>query len=123
MAAITTTPAGIAIVAPGTTAFPPASRYYQIATAQYTTLDGRVIVYLQRRFVPPADRFTLLEEHTVTQGERLDNIAAQALGDPEQFWRICDANNAMRPDDLTATPGRILRITLPEGIAKAQQHA
>ena len=123
MAAITTTPTGIAIVAPGTTTFPPASRYYQTATAQYTTPDGRVIVYLQRRFVPSADRFTLLEEHTVMQGERLDNIAAQALGDPEQFWRICDANNAMRPDDLTATPGRILRITLPEGIAKAQQHA
>ncbi len=123
MAAITTTPTGIAIVAPGTTTFPPASRYYQTATAQYTTPDGRVIVYLQRRFVPSADNFTTLAEHTVTQGERLDNIAAQALGDPEQFWRICDANNAMRPDDLTATPGRILRITLPEGIAKAQQHA
>lgn len=123
MAVITTTPTGIAIVAPGTTTFPPASRYYQTATGQYTSPDGRVIVCLHRRFIPPADRFTLLEEHTVMQSERLDNIAAQALGDSEQFWRICDANNAMRPDDLTATPGRILRITLPEGIAKVQQHA
>jgi hypothetical protein len=52
----------------------------------------------------------------VTQGERLDIIAATYLGDPEQFWRICDANNAMRPDELTETPGRQLRITLPEGI-------
>ena len=90
---------------------------------QYTTPDGRPIVYLLRRFVPPANCFTLLEEHTVMQGERLDNITAQHLGDPLQFWRVCDANNAMRPDDLTATPGRVLRITLPEGIAKAQQHA
>ena len=123
MAAITTTPTGIAIVAPGTTPFPPTSRYYTISTNQYTAPDGRVIVYLNRRFVPSADRFTLLEEHIVTQGERLDNITAQTLGDPLQFWRLCDANNAMRPDELTETIGRSLRITLPEGIAKAQQHA
>ena len=123
MAAITTTPTGIAIIAPGTTPFPPTSRYYTITTNQYTAPDGRVIVYLNRRFVPSADRFTPLEEHVVTQGERLDNITAQTLGDPLQFWRICDANNAMRPDELTETIGRRLRITLPEGIAKAQQHA
>jgi hypothetical protein len=123
MAAIITTPTGIAIVAPGTTPFPPTSRYYTITTNQYTAPDGRIIVYLNRRFVPSADRFTLLEEHVVTQGERLDNITAQTLGDPLQFWRLCDANNAMRPEELTETIGRSLRITLPEGIAKAQQHA
>ena len=50
------------------------------------------------------------------EGERLDIIAAQHLGDPEQFWRLCDANGAMRPDELTETVGRRLRITLPEGI-------
>jgi hypothetical protein len=44
------------------------------------------------------------------------NIAAQYLGDPEQFWRICDGNRAMRPDELTETIGRRLRITLPAGI-------
>jgi len=38
------------------------------------------------------------------------------LGDPELFWRVCDANRAMRPDELTETIGRRLRITLPEGI-------
>ena len=35
---------------------------------------------------------------------------------PRQFWRVCDANAAMRPDELTETIGRRLRITLPEGI-------
>jgi hypothetical protein len=54
----------------------------------------------------------------VTQGDRLDNIAAKYLGDPEQFWRLCDANGAMRPDALTETIGRWLRITLPEGIPR-----
>ena len=59
-------------------------------------------------------------EHMVTEGERLDNITAQYLGDPEQFWRVCDANGAMRPDELTETIGRRLRITLPEGIRERQ---
>ena len=63
-----------------------------------------------------AGRFALLQEHVVTQGERLDNIAAQYLGDPEAYWRLCDANNAMRPEELTETIGRQLRITLPQGI-------
>jgi len=58
----------------------------------------------------------LLQEHTVIEGERLDNITAQHLGDPEQFWRVCDANNAIRPTELTDSPGRRIRITLPEGI-------
>ena len=92
------------------------SRYYGIKTAQLETTDGKKIVYVRRRFVPPPEIFALLQEHTITQGDRLDNITAQYLGDPEQFWRICDANGAIRPDELTETIGRRLRITLPEGI-------
>jgi hypothetical protein len=55
----------------------------------------------------------------VTEGDRLDNITAHYLGDPEQFWRVADANNAMNPTDLVKQPENInrkLRITLPEGI-------
>ena len=96
--------------------FPINSRYLGIVTATIETADRKTIIYLRRRFVPSPDRFALLLEHVVTQGERLDNITAQYLGDPEQFWRVCDANNAMRPDELTETIGRRLRITLPEGI-------
>lgn len=92
------------------------SRYYNTPTLQLETADGRTIVYLRRRFVPPPERFALLQEHTVTEGDRLDNLAAQYVGDPEQFWRICDANGAIRPEELTETIGRRLRITLPEGI-------
>lgn len=101
---------------PAATQFPMTSRYNGLATATLQTPDGRTIIYLTRRIVPSADRFALLQIHTVTQGERLDNIAALYLGDPTAFWRLCDANNAMRPDELTETPGRQLRITLPEGI-------
>jgi hypothetical protein len=98
------------------TQFPATSRYNGIATATLETADGKTIIYLERRFVPAADNFALLQLHTVTQAERLDNIAAQYLGDPTAFWRICDANNAMRPEELTETLGRQLRITLPQGI-------
>jgi len=92
------------------------SRYLGIETATCESPDGQSIVYLRRRFIPPPERFALMQEHAVTQGERLDNITAHYLGDPEQFWRVCDANRAMRPDELTETTGRRLRITLPEGI-------
>ena len=52
-------------------------------------------------------------------GDRLDNITSAFLGDPEQFWRVADANGAMRPEELTERVGRRIRITLPEGIPGA----
>ena len=96
--------------------FPPNSRYAGTDTATLTTVDGRTIVYLRRRFVPPPERFALLQEYTVVEGDRLDNLAAKFVGDPERFWQISDANAAVRPEELTVIVGRILRITLPEGI-------
>lgn len=96
--------------------FQPTSRYFSTETATHETADGKLIRYLRRRFLPPLDRFTLIQEHVVTEGDRLDNITARYLGDSEQFWRVCDANAAMHPDELTKTIGRRLRITLPEGI-------
>jgi hypothetical protein len=95
--------------------FPITSRYHGTETAQLRTA-GRTVVYLRRRFVPSPERFVTVQEHTVSEGERPDTIAASYLGDPEQFWRLCDANAAMHPAELTATLGRRLRITLPEGI-------
>jgi hypothetical protein len=96
---------------------PQTSRYYGIPTAKLIGRDGETaIVYLRRRLLPPAERFALLKERVVAEGDRPDHIAAAELGDPEAFWRIADANSAMRPEDLTSTPGRRLRITLPEGI-------
>jgi hypothetical protein len=96
--------------------YPITSRYYGVEMAELTLPNGKTVVYLRRRFAPSPERFHLLQLHTVTEGERLDNITARYLGDPEQFWRVCDANNAMRPEELTETVGRQIRITLPEGI-------
>ncbi|MDX2506083.1 MAG: LysM domain-containing protein [Gammaproteobacteria bacterium] len=98
------------------TAFPPNSRYHGIETKTAISETGETFVYLKRRFVPQPENFALLQFHTVVEGDRLDNLAHKYLGDPEQFWRLCDANGAIKPQDLTETVGRKLRITLPEGI-------
>lgn len=90
------------------------SRYYALETAVHTAAIGRKIAYKRRRFLPPAAEGPVMAEHTVAEGERLDNITARYLGDPELFWRLCDDNDAMHPSELTATIGRILRVYLPE---------
>jgi hypothetical protein len=90
------------------------SRYYNIETSTFTTLEGRTIAYKRRRFLPQGNDLPILVEVAVTQGDRLELITARTLGDPEQFWRIADANNAMDPFDLTATPGYRLRVPVPQ---------
>jgi len=99
-----------------TFAFSPTSRYFGVETTTLQDERGNTVIYLKRRFVPPPERFALLQEHVVKQAERLDNITATYLDDPLQFWRICDANRATRPESLTERVGRKLRITLPEGV-------
>jgi hypothetical protein len=102
-------------------AFAPTSRYFGLPTLELVAADGTTIVYVARRFIPALDRFALLQEYAVVASDRPDLIAARFLGDSEQFWRVCDANGVLRPDDLTATPGRVIRITLPEGIPGARR--
>jgi hypothetical protein len=98
--------------------FDPTSRYYdiEVATLETTARDDlpREIRYARRRFIPPSDGATTLVEHTVTQEERLDNITARYLGDPTQFWRICDANTVLDPNALTDTVGNVIEIAMPK---------
>ncbi len=89
------------------------SRYYQIEEAKFTAADGRVIVYKKRRILPLSSTMQLAAEVKLVQGERLDLISSRLLGDPEQFWQICDSNDAMNPKDLTTVPGRILKVSMP----------
>lgn len=96
--------------------FSSTSRYYGVPTTTMTDGKGETIAYIRRRFVPQPDKFFTLQEHTVKEGERLDNITNQYYGDPERFWQLCDANNAMLPDELTGQPDAKINITLPEGI-------
>jgi hypothetical protein len=96
--------------------FPDNSRYHGSELGRMEDVNGKEIVYLLRRFVPPADQLTVMQEHAVVQGDRLDDLASRYLGDAEQFWRICDGNNAMQPDALMEPIGRRLRMTMPEGM-------
>jgi hypothetical protein len=90
--------------------FGPGSRYERVAEATFVEPDGRRVTYkLLRTF--PADA-PASQVADVAEGERLDLIAHRFYGDPEQFWRICDANRALRPGELERT-GR--RLTIPIG--------
>jgi hypothetical protein len=94
--------------------FEPTSRYYALEEATFTMPDGRIVTYKRRRRIPSAAELQLLAEVEVTQGDRLDLITARTLGDPEQFWRVADANDAMNPFELTRAVGRSLRVPLPQ---------
>lgn len=96
-------------------AFGPTSRYSGLEIVKID-LDGETWSYVRRRFVPHPENLAAVAEHLVIQSERLDHIAARYLGDPELFWRICDGNRALRPEELTETVGRRLAITMSEGV-------
>jgi hypothetical protein len=90
------------------------SRYYNLDTAQLTTTDGRKIAYKRRRFLPQGKDMPVLVEVIINDGDRLDLITSRTLGVGEQFWQVCDANNAMNPDSLTAEPGQRIRVPVPQ---------
>ena len=87
------------------------SRYENVLTESYTDPSGAVVRYKRTRFIPPTPARAAT---VVNQAERLDHFAHRVFQDPELFWRICDANDAMSPPDL-ADPGRLLKIPAAEG--------
>jgi hypothetical protein len=93
--------------------FDPASRYVGLPTAELHTATGRTIVYVTRRFLPSADQLTPVARVVVTEDDRLDLISARTLGDPLQYWRVCDSNEAMNPEELVDDPGRLLWVATP----------
>ena len=92
----------------------PNSRYYGLETATYIAPDGQHHAYKRRRFLPQAEALPVVMEVQVKDGDRLDLMAANLLGDPEAYWQICDANNAMNPFDLTTEIGRRLNVAQPQ---------
>ena len=96
-------------------ALEPTSRYYNVETDELavTGPDGqeRVIAYKKRRVIPSYVDQPTLAEHRVAEGDRLDNVTARYLGDPTQFWRLCDANVVLKPEELEAI-GRVIRIAM-----------
>ena len=94
----------------------PSSRYYGAQAEQFTLAVGTPVRYLVRRIIPQAASYTVTRSHVVVDGDRLDNLANQFLGDPLLYWMICDANGATDPDALTAQAGRTILIPVVSGV-------
>lgn len=94
--------------------FQATSRYADLETLYLTLPDGRRVAYKERRFLPQGRQIPALGEITVLAGERLDQVAARTLGDPEAYHLICDANDGMNPAELTEQTGSRLRIPIPQ---------
>jgi hypothetical protein len=92
----------------------PTSRYATLGTATFEDAQRGEIAYIRRRFLPKQMALPTIAEVVVAENDRLDLITARTLGPPDQFWRICDANNAMNPFALTDQVGRTLRIVAPQ---------
>ncbi len=93
------------------------SRYYSLSTGSVNVVSTagttQCIVYQLRRFLPGPGGLTPLAVHTVRESDRMDNVTAQYLGDPTQFWRLCDANSVMKPWELLSTVGSKVQIAIP----------
>lgn len=87
------------------------SRYENVPTQAITAPDGRIYRYKTTRFIGPA---TPVEAHEVASGDRLDLVAHLHFRAPERFWRVCDANVALWPDDLLSRPGENILIPSAE---------
>ena len=93
--------------------FDPGSRYYALPIRQQEDAEGHSMSYVSRRFLPQGETLPVLLNIKTQYGDRLDQLAARTLGNPLQFWRICDANNAMLPSDLTHPVGQTLIVPRP----------
>jgi hypothetical protein len=87
------------------------SRYERVPQAIHVDGAGRELPYVLLRTLPPQPQD--VAGHVVVDGDRLDLLAHRYLGDSELYWRICDANVALRPEELTSDAGR--RISIPAG--------
>jgi hypothetical protein len=77
----------------------PGSRYEKTGTFVTTRPDGTLIKNLRLPLPGPA----LVQGYYRRSGsQRLDLVANAFLKDATTFWRLCDANNAVVPDSLTA---------------------
>jgi hypothetical protein len=87
------------------------SRYERLPVLHTTDSRGREVAYIATRLIP---RSELVSGHLVIEGDRLDLIAHERFRDAERFWRICDANVAMWPEDLVSEAGRVIGIPASE---------
>lgn len=61
----------------------------------------------------PAKRPSLNElgEHILREGQRLDHLANYYLKDPHGYWKICELNDVLLPDQLAEV--ELVKIPAP----------
>jgi hypothetical protein len=98
----------------------PTSRYQALSMSPnlFVEPDGRLVRYLPRRFLPPSPHGVRLARVSIGPAERLDQVAARTLGDSEQFWRLCDANDALNPFNQIDEAQHSLRLPAPYDAAQ-----
>jgi hypothetical protein len=89
------------------------SRYRDVPLRVRAAPDGSLETYVARRIIPAVERYVPLGRHKVSGGDRIDRIAAEAFGDPEQYWKICDSNGIAYPAQAAEPDGRLLIIPMP----------
>lgn len=92
---------------------PPNSRYFGLATRTAPAGDGESVEFIGRRIIPAVERYKVLDRHRTVASERIDQVGDAFYGDPEQYWRICDANGVERPAEASEPAGRLLVIPVP----------
>ena len=92
--------------------FPPQSRYYGLPLVRTTLEDGREVACVGRRFLPPLDSYERIAVHEVQGQDRLDLLGAQYFADPEQGWRLPEANGVRDPRDLLVEAGSRIAIAV-----------
>jgi hypothetical protein len=100
----------------GNAPFPPDSRYYGLPLRKVTTADGREVAYVGRRFLPPLDAYETFAIHEVREGDRLDLLACRYFADPEQGWRIPEANAVRDPRTVLSAAGSRIAIAVASTI-------
>ena len=88
------------------------SRYEGVETHETEDEQGRAVRYKEVRRIPPTPARLA---HQVRADERLDHVAHLYYRDPERFWRLCDANLTLWPEELVSETGRIILVPPAQG--------
>jgi hypothetical protein len=88
------------------------SRYELVGELELEDAHGRLVRCKRPRYIPETPPRL---SHVVAAHDRLDLLGERYLGDPERYWRICDANQALWPPDLLAEPGRTIQVPGSDG--------
>ena len=89
------------------------SRYHHLKDRVHVSSSGTTVMYKSRRLVALEHPLNSPFEVETRAGERPDLLAHRILGDPELYWRLCDANAVVEPNELTAVPGRRIKAPVP----------